>query len=102
MKDHPEEWTKNKALRKSHFLGTGKSRTPRRTRNKRRYCLERQDYKCAYCGCGLTLIDSTLDHVIPLSEGGRTYIDNLVSACGPCNIAKGSMPVKEFMKERRS
>ena len=31
-----------------------------------------------------------MDHVIPLSLGGKTKWDNMVAACGPCNTLKGN------------
>lgn len=42
---------------------------------------------CAYCG---KLNPATLDHVIPRSAGGPTTKNNLIAACGDCNILKGS------------
>ncbi len=43
---------------------------------------------CAYCGCGVLRSDATLDHVVPVSKGGRTVLGNLVVACWPCNARK--------------
>ena len=34
--------------------------------------------------------DLTFDHVIPRSRGGRTTWENVVTACGDCNLRKGS------------
>lgn len=31
-----------------------------------------------------------MDHVIPLSLGGKTKWDNMVAACSPCNTLKGN------------
>lgn len=42
---------------------------------------------CAYCG---KLNPATLDHVVPRSQGGPTTRNNLIAACGDCNILKGS------------
>lgn len=36
------------------------------------------------------------DHVVPHSRGGRTDLDNLVSACPGCNYGKGSYTVGEL------
>lgn len=47
-------------------------------------------YKCQYCGCDLEKRDCTLDHVLPVSHGGKTTFDNTVTACGPCNANKGN------------
>lgn len=46
---------------------------------------ERDGYKCRYCGVTEHL---SIDHVIPISKGGRTNKQNLVTACMPCNLKK--------------
>lgn len=46
----------------------------------------RDAFQCQYCG---SPSDLTFDHVIPRSQGGRTTWDNIVTACAPCNLAKG-------------
>lgn len=50
----------------------------------------RDQYLCQYCGIGVTRKEATLDHVVPISRGGRTNFENIVTACGPCNFAKGN------------
>lgn len=32
---------------------------------------------------------ATVDHVIPQAHGGTDELENLVLACGPCNVRKG-------------
>lgn len=39
--------------------------------------------------CGKTDVKLTVDHVVPLSQGGSHYITNLQPLCGPCNSSKG-------------
>lgn len=51
---------------------------------------------CFYCGDNLQKI--TLDHIVPISRGGRHSIGNLVSACMPCNSSKGSKFITEWKK----
>lgn len=46
-------------------------------------------YTCQYCKIQLTKTQTTIDHVIPLSKGGTTQWDNIVTACAPCNSKKG-------------
>lgn len=47
----------------------------------------RDEFTCQYCGCKGEM---TFDHVIPRARGGRTIWENVVAACGPCNLKKGS------------
>jgi 5-methylcytosine-specific restriction endonuclease McrA len=47
---------------------------------------------CAYCSKKAKL---TLDHVIPLSKGGKHSKDNVVPACGRCNSSKGARTSEE-------
>ena len=46
----------------------------------------RDRFTCQYCGSGK---DLTFDHLIPRNRGGLTRWDNVVTACAPCNLAKG-------------
>jgi 5-methylcytosine-specific restriction endonuclease McrA len=41
---------------------------------------------CVYCGKP----GNSIDHVMPLSKGGKHEISNLVIACLPCNIRKSN------------
>jgi len=45
---------------------------------------------CMYCGKQLPEHMLTRDHVRPLSQGGRDCWSNVVTACKPCNHAKGA------------
>lgn len=47
----------------------------------------RDRFSCQYCG---VRDDLTFDHVIPRSRGGMTRWENVVTACAPCNLAKGN------------
>lgn len=50
----------------------------------------RDMFDCQYCGEHLVRNDCTIDHVLPISKGGGTTWTNCVTACGPCNTAKGN------------
>jgi 5-methylcytosine-specific restriction endonuclease McrA len=62
----------------------------------------RDNYECQYCGDDVSKKTATLDHVLPVSHGGKTTFENTVTACGPCNAAKGNnkkiVPVKKPYK----
>jgi len=46
----------------------------------------RDHYKCGYCGSNKNL---TIDHVIPISRGGKSTFDNCITCCRNCNHKKG-------------
>jgi 5-methylcytosine-specific restriction endonuclease McrA len=52
---------------------------------------------CFYCG---SIYRLSIDHVIPLSEGGSHTLGNLVSCCGPCNASKGNKLITQWKKVR--
>ena len=61
--------------------------------------LQRDGYRCIYCGLTLgdeqsgiplTRRDFTLDHLIPRSRGGRNTWGNTACACLRCNQRKGN------------
>lgn len=59
----------------------------------------RDRFCCQYCGAKGEM---TFDHVVPRASGGRTTWENVVAACGPCNLAKGSKSLKQSgMKLRK-
>ena len=41
-------------------------------------------------------IRACADHVVPHARGGRTNVENLVTACWPCNFAKAGYAVEEI------
>ena len=52
----------------------------------------RDRFICQYCG---SREDLTFDHLIPRSRGGHTTWINVVAACSPCNLRKGSLTPTE-------
>ncbi len=43
---------------------------------------------CHYCQHKFSVKELTMDHIIPLSRGGRSTKGNLVPCCKECNTAK--------------
>jgi len=59
----------------------------------------RDGWRCQYCGQKPPVDELTYDHVVPRAQGGRTTWTNIVTACFPCNRAKGNRtPVQAGMK----
>jgi len=52
----------------------------------RQRILIRDNFTCQYCGISGVLME--IDHIIPLSKGGKTISGNLVTACQQCNQRK--------------
>lgn len=50
----------------------------------------RDEYICQYCGTDVSDQSATLDHVHPVSQGGKTTWENSTTACKPCNYKKGA------------
>jgi 5-methylcytosine-specific restriction endonuclease McrA len=44
--------------------------------------------ECHYCRKTYEKKDLTMDHIVPLSRGGKSTKGNLVVACEPCNSDK--------------
>lgn len=66
---------------------------------------EAQNHRCAYCGCVMALNNgdrrsATIDHVIPLSRGGRRNLANEVAACWRCNNSRGDTEAHVYFAAR--
>lgn len=63
--------------------------------------LKEYDGRCAYCGSKPDKLE--MDHVIPLSRGGKHTKINIVPACFDCNRRKGGRtPEQAEMELRKS
>lgn len=65
--------------------------TPKVTYSRRNVHV-RDHHTCQYCG---SVSNLTLDHVMPVSRGGKSTWENVVTACYPCNSSKGSRTPEE-------
>jgi 5-methylcytosine-specific restriction endonuclease McrA len=50
---------------------------------------------CAYCGTHYPEGDLTVEHITPVSRGGRHEWTNVVTACRSCNTRKGNRRPEE-------
>jgi 5-methylcytosine-specific restriction endonuclease McrA len=53
----------------------------------RKAALERDGYRCVYCGKPA----DTVDHLIEVARGGTDTLDNYVAACKRCNSRRGAI-----------
>lgn len=77
-------------LERAHLLLSVERDPKRRERipsEVRRAVFERDGGRCVRCG---TSFDIQYDHVIPVSLGGSSTVENLQILCGTCNRVKGS------------
>lgn len=74
--------------------------------SKREAIYRRDGRTCVYCRRDeedLTASNHlTLDHLVPLVDGGKGVPENLVTACAFCNRRKGRMPLEKFVGPTRA
>lgn len=51
---------------------------------------------CYYCGKKVRPAELTMDHIVPLSRGGKSTKGNVVACCKECNNKKKSMLPMEW------
>ncbi len=62
----------------------------------------RDGFSCVYCGVDPRTQPSvtlSVDHVQPRMRGGDNSEGNLVTACVPCNRAKGGKPAWSYLSD---
>lgn len=78
------------ALKKKRCVKSFKERNYKQITPKLRFAiLERDEFRCVYCG--RVPADGAIlhvDHIIPRSKGGTTSFANLVTSCRQCNLGK--------------
>lgn len=77
------------------ILLTTLDRTPRHeVRFSKKNIFLRDSYKCQYCGAEPEKVN--LDHIHPVSRGGKTTWENVVTSCLPCNDRKADKLLHEI------
>ncbi len=51
---------------------------------------------CGYCGRPTPPRELTMDHIVPLSRGGRSTKGNVIPACKTCNTKKKQLLPMEW------
>ena len=75
------------SFRKRRYCPLHSPRTPKKMRF---MVLERDGFRCRYCGRSAPDVVLQVDHVQPRKHGGTNELDKLVTACTDCNIGKGA------------
>jgi hypothetical protein len=58
-----------------------------------------RDPNCTYCGKRIAHGSTTLDHIVPKSQGGLDTPSNLLLACERCNQAKDARSLVEWIQD---
>lgn len=75
-----------------------KQRRKQYSSNVRKLIYANAQGKCALCGRSILYKDMTLDHIKPLSMGGKDCVENLQCSCYGCNQFKSNILPEEFIQ----
>jgi 5-methylcytosine-specific restriction endonuclease McrA len=62
----------------------------------KKYGINNLNQPCFCCGVDISFNQFECGHVIPISKGGSTTVDNLEPICGECNKDMGNMNLMEY------
>lgn len=65
-----------------------------------RFLLNAQRNRCAVCRCSVSKGRYELDHIQPVSKGGKSDLGNLQILCPKCNRTKSAKDPIEFMQQK--
>lgn len=83
-------YKKNRRTKREWLTHDGKKETAERQFIKRQLINSKGNI-CAICGKPITnMKDCTIDHIIPISKGGLTTIENCQLAHRECNLNRGN------------
>ena len=60
------------------------------SKSKRFEILQRDRFRCQYCGASANETTLEVDHIVPVSKGGSDDDSNLITACWECNSGKSA------------
>lgn len=75
-------WKKHRIVKKNHVV----------------FLIKRDGCKCGYCFREINKHHLTIDHIVPLAQGGSDSLVNKILCCRKCNELKGDMTVDEWLE----
>ena len=79
----------------SILMLVSKSKRKKEMNFSKRAVFFRDNYKCAYCANRFRPTELSMDHVIPVCQGGLKSWENIVTSCRQCNSDKGGRTPEE-------
>lgn len=64
--------------------------------------LERDGFRCLFCGKAAPETELEIDHLQPRSKGGGDELENLATACRDCNRGKSDTEASLFVRSWRN
>jgi len=61
----------------------GRNRFPKSMKKK---ALRKSGMACTVCACPLTMAQAEPHHILPVSQGGKTLVENLQIVCRSCHV----------------
>lgn len=96
QRENPQVPQRSKRRRKALIAGAGVFQVSAKDWSKE---VRRHGGRCFYCNSDGRM---SMDHVVPISRGGRHSIGNLVPACITCNSSKRDRTIMEWRLKRPS
>lgn len=65
---------------------------------------KRDSFRCQYCGRSAPDVILEVDHIVPVAEGGKNDVMNLITSCRDCNRGKGKhlLTENEVLKKQKA
>ena len=95
-RNYDKPWTRAGSLK--HFANNRKQAI-HELNTEAIYNLILEDKPCALCGRKIDLVDTSLDHIVPLSTGGTNTVDNIQIMHKWCNLFKMDMDMEDAKRK---
>jgi 5-methylcytosine-specific restriction endonuclease McrA len=80
---------RNEKMRKNSTYGVSYKFTTKQKITLKNELMNQQQGICPLCNTSLTISESTLDHITPISKGGQNIAQNIQLTHDLCNSKKG-------------